>query len=124
MTYSISTSTIRRAELTDDEAKAFLAIGIGFEPRNTTLTVKKDDNYQPYELVEETTAFEEEVLASYKKNPDLEPPFVDTTLMQLKEWDSSPREGNAVARRAWEIIEFYQRKIEKLEGIVKQRSGS
>jgi len=105
--------SVRKASLNLSHVERFLCIAVGFDPKRTKM--QRVDNPQTFELVEETTGFMKILDANFNTDPDREPPFIDTLLLQLKEWDASPRDGNLVARRAWELIEYYQRQLEKTQ---------
>lgn len=115
MTVNIQTSTVRKADLNTAQIEAFLAIAVGFDPKKTKIRYSGLDKSDiRFELSEETSGFAAAVEATFKQDPDKEPLFIDTLMMQLKEWDASPMNGNAVAARAWRLIEYYQRQLAKV----------
>lgn len=112
---SAQTFRLRIQKLSKDEAKAYLACAVDFDPRDTTLEVSSDETYDFVTLTEKTSGF---ALALKGENAERKgpPPWIDITKLQLGEWSASDRQGNAVAARALDLIKYYEAEIEQSKG--------
>lgn len=115
MTANISSYVTREAALDNDDIKAYVCMGLGFDPKITTMTHDPEKTYHSFLFVEKKSDFRVSLEKSRERRRGEKPPHMDTVIFQLGEWAASGRDGNLMAFRAAEIIAYQQEVIADLE---------